>query len=862
MVTINLTWSQNPAYRYRTLAYWAGKAADGVHDRFIFRMAFGPFPGTWNWSSTCSSSLPSQPCNTDAGLVTSGLVTVNVGPPSGNPLYDKGMIVQSSIVEGGTGIVTQLPPNHYDGSYFFWHGDTAWMATTQACSNEWKTYIDNRKSNGFTVVHLALIPPWAGQEASSPYWGPLNAAGTPAPPFEELAGACPYTHAPDDRNPLYDRENTRPNCMSRWVPAFWDRFDSMIEYANEQGIMVYITGVSAPYEAYPASPAIEDFARNLAARTRGNFVILSPGFDNNPSACEDGYSCGPDNPGRTVEAVEDIAGGAIRSLSATYPMIADHHGTITTNQMAPVHDSTWLNLHGFQSGHNGGDLVAMTSRAKTIPQTVRYSTQGAYANPKKPLVNVEPVYDWGYPTSTTASGVPQDWNFFRARQAGYTSWLSGATGFSFGSVGLWEWGVCGRTPIPAWATSAQDCPGPHNLVAQDHYKTWWQTICTSATSNPERYLGDAIRQLDYWTLVANEQTGQSSRIKNNATQDSYHQMVLARDSDHLVVYLPHNDKARINLSGVGFETSFSAYLFNPRTGFAGQDSLIQTFVSGNTWDFRWAGAPGTVGSDDFVLVVQPNSGLAAGSSAEGAGGTALSTWVGSNDEGTRALWAQAIDSDGKEILSPIVVEEADSELPRWAHASQAPSGDFLVTWENRNTYGGLATVMARWLNANGEALGDSFSVASTGSMDQLWPSSAVGEGEQAWVSWVQRDPATGSSQLVIDDVSQAGNSLAAPALVDGGSSGEPRHPRIACGTSGRCFVAWEIFNRMTNSASVRYREVSTARSSGRHSTNEARQVTGNIWLHSLWVDDINVLHLVWEEFDGRGKSKGNSSGRF
>ena len=64
-------------------------------------------------------------------------------------------------------------------------------------------------------------------------------------------------------------------------------------------------------------------------------------------------------------------------------------------------------------------------------------------------------------------------------------------------------------------------------------------------------------------------------------------MVVARDANRVMVYMPHNSKARVDLSGLAFSpgsAGINARLFNPR-GDGGPVTVTPTSVSTNVWDF-------------------------------------------------------------------------------------------------------------------------------------------------------------------------------------------------------------------------------------------------------------------------------------
>jgi hypothetical protein len=45
-----------------------------------------------------------------------------------------------------------------DGDPFFWLGDTAWYIVWKGTPDQWMTYLDRRVAQGFSVVHVILLP--------------------------------------------------------------------------------------------------------------------------------------------------------------------------------------------------------------------------------------------------------------------------------------------------------------------------------------------------------------------------------------------------------------------------------------------------------------------------------------------------------------------------------------------------------------------------------------------------------------------------------------------------------------------------------------------------------------------------------
>ena len=214
--------------------YWEGQqqaphesCQGGDKDVPKIRAAFPAPPNgaptaTWTWTTSCSGGSPT--CATDttpnntAGLHNrSGTVVVH-SSGGNHPLYRHGFLKVNPDLAN--------PSRHLiftDSPYmaFYWLGDTAWNVPVRATylqaatvnggcdSYDWKSYVDARKLRGFTVLQISV-----------PQWGM--------------------------RNPLRDCYNNPPFLGSgrlRWNPAFWQRLEEKIQYANSVGLVVALVGV-------------------------------------------------------------------------------------------------------------------------------------------------------------------------------------------------------------------------------------------------------------------------------------------------------------------------------------------------------------------------------------------------------------------------------------------------------------------------------------------------------------------------------------------------------------------------------------------------------------------------------------------
>lgn len=509
-----------------TYAFWDGGNALKVRTAF-------PASGSWTWSTTCEGG-----CTCASGLVVSNR-SVSVSSYGGtDPLYVHGFPkVSSSGGNAGRNLT------YGDATPFFWLGDTAWAGPLRSTAAEWTSYLGNRASRGFSVIQTALPVDWM----RSCGFNPTDANGNR--PFDQLSGCTPT--------------GTVPNNCSRWNTAFWQNFDQKVQQANDQGFVVALVGLMERViegcnngQAYPALAESQTYARNVAARLSGNFVVFSPGFDRKP---ESGVSPSTCTPSSTLITCRIRYVGETIAAAAPRHLVTNHWGGSTPSaDMSPFQSQSWLAFQMFQSGQAASS--ANTSiQLQTITQRARQLPMDLWSfSPTKPNMNGESIYD-GYTHPTLGS---PNYNPYRVRQTAYLSLLSGAFGYSYGSFGVYDWGAFGST----------------------------YTAGMARRSNQEmQYLGSFLRGYAWQNLVS-----QSGRIKNQApdTQQEKKMVVATDTSTFLLAYLPDNSQIKIRFANL--PVSRNGRWFNPRTGaYAGTATGVQDPVDSLLYTYTRPACPGS-----------------------------------------------------------------------------------------------------------------------------------------------------------------------------------------------------------------------------------------------------------------------------
>lgn len=793
----------HPTATFTSYAFWDGKNA--TKDTFRLRTPFTS-NGRWFWTTTCQSGCAAG----ETGLVQTGFVDVIT--PAAHPLYSNGMLRQTSFNDTSVSppARTYRPIEHYNGAPFLWQGDSAWAATLRACHQNWKDYVDNRSSKGFTVIHLGLAMDWGGPAAAGGTKNIRNQA-----PFEQLPGC---TVSPSNAKV--------PNNCSRMNPLFWRELDGMVQYANDKGIVIFITGLIEPVSRWPETAEARIFARNLVARLAGNFVIYSPGFDNSVDS-------------NLLARVRQVA--AEVQTTSRWHLLTNHNSfTVPDNSLDDLHNDTWLAFHMLQSGHMNNDLPLITGRPYDKTRLLRgFTGVSPFTSPRKPVVNGEAIYDHNF-----TPGGTNYFNGYRARQAGWLSWLAGATGYSYGAAGIWEWMVCAESFAPVWCGGSGVPQPPGGWPS-------YQTSMNWASATQMKHLAGRLRTVDWWNLNANEPV----RVKNQASTPEL-RMVAARDPDTLIAYLPHNNEIKLDLNGANVNV-VTARMFDPRSG--NEQGVTGAPQGGGIYLFSNPGGLGSVGNDDWVLVIRQSS-------------SDQMTWAGSSDnrievwpepgevEKEPRVYGQIVDPDAR--IAPEVFQVSDTAAAevRKPAAARDGAGNFLVAWEQQASLDDLPQIVARRFDSVGNPLGPSFTVAAEPDAAQLRPSVAADTLGRFFVVWQERD-GDGTSRVLGQLIAASGLPSGVPFALDSPLfSGEvvssQGSPRVACAPGGACLAAWELTDADTGERTVRARRYDVTGVPAGLSFQVNAQPRADVWLQRVTMDATGNPDVAWEELDAAGDSLG------
>ena len=382
---------------------------------------------------------------------------------------------------------------HADGTPFFWLADTGWNAALLSTPEEWQDYAKERARQRFTAVQWVTT-----QWRASPTGDRLN----------EL----PYTGS----------ERIAVN------PSFFQRLDGKVAELNRAGllsvpVLLWAIGGGSnptinPGYSLPDDQAVR-LARYMVARWQAHDVVwILPG---------DGDYRGA-RAGKWTRIGQEVFGDIPHAPVMLHP--GGMHWVLREFQ-----DQSWLDLHGYQSGHGDDD------------KTLRWMTEGPPSQdwklePARPFINLEPPYEYHIAYQSKKPITPEI-----VRRAVYWSLLNAPTaGVTYGGHGIWGWDD-GTKPPTDHPTTGVPLP--------------WKQALTMPGAQQMTHVAALFTSIDFWRLrpapeLLAQQPGTIAASKFIAAAAS-------ESRDLAVIYTP--EPGTIDLTPATLPPGRTTW-FDPKTG--------------------------------------------------------------------------------------------------------------------------------------------------------------------------------------------------------------------------------------------------------------------------------------------------------
>jgi len=793
----------NPSTCFKGLAFWDGDAAHP--GAFMVRSAF-PANTTWCWK-TCllpkTRPNPSQPsiCTTDTGLNQSGEVAV--GAASGKPLSSTGFLKAPPSKRNLTFWNGQTP--------FLWIGDTAWNAPINHAANPtvWSNYVTSRAQsfvgnsfdggNGFTNVLVAPAVQTLQNPPSVGFKGFVTASGCTGGSASVVPSSCHY-----------------------WDSTYWRDFDKLIKDANDAGIVVVVADLMdplnrggsnqqlSPIVPFPASVDATAFARNLAARLAGSFVVFSPSFDARvaDSAAD----------GKSVPDLINAVGNAIHSAAPRHLIGLHLAGGSALSDYDQFQSTTkpWLSLQVFQSGHHAGtclsgvtdDYANFACRARAFAlrfrcigeptSNVTCTGSGAPAGlPTKPAVNVEGQYETPGDNETRV----------QTRHTGWNSGLSGSFGFNIGvypDISRWT------NPTAYSAANHRSDDDLGRMKGLFKSMPWTDLI-------PRHDL--LVEQNNSSGTLCSGTTFAANGVFAKADWLQIWKPLLAMDSltNYGLAYLPRPMQCTITSGGTTTTVKPSTNIVLDRTKASSLGVSCAAFTG------QWVSPGDTSGANGFaavsavcttsnsaIIFAEPQQNrLACGANCDRvlkltrkvpipgnapnlatAPSIDLLTDVDFSDDGQTSVITGQIWSDGLPVGIPVPLGGPDLLFRKLPSATLDAAGNFFIAWEEENPSGTDDIVGGRF-DSSLEMLEPPFFLNDTmdGQQSEPWVSSdASGMIVAVWTSYSEDEEIGGDIYGKVFD--SVGDPLGPELLVSSDTLGNQFMPQVQMDGDGGFVIAW------------------------------------------------------------------------
>lgn len=464
-------------------AFWAGEN--------LWKVRFAtPTPGRYTYTSVCSDKA-NMSLHQQKG-------EIEVGPYKGrNPLFKHGPLK----VSGDHHYL-----EHYDGTPFFWLGDTWWLVLCKRLRwpKDIRTLTEDRVKKGFTVVQFfAGLPP-----ETSPFSFDERVANEAGFPWEEG----------------YTRIN----------PSYFDMADLRIEHMVDSGLLPCIYGLQGLYLPEMGVEKIKQYWRYLIARYGAYPVVW----------CVAGEATSPFMFSKDKEKDREIQKKGWTEVTRYVREVDGGHNLITigppgcAESRNEVEDASLLDFDLLQTVH--GDWTVIPLHIDTVLTAVK-------REPRVPVVLGEVCYE-GH--GGCSGEIIQRFMF-------WSGILSGLCGHTYGADGLWQ-------------VNTRQKPYGNFISGTTYTTTVWEDIYQSPSSSQLGMAKKLLQRYPWWQLEPHPEwikSGWTQRAAWNRREDKYFTCFAAGIPKALrIIYFPTQRHAQPVLAGIEKDTQYDAFYYDPITG--------------------------------------------------------------------------------------------------------------------------------------------------------------------------------------------------------------------------------------------------------------------------------------------------------
>ena len=430
-VIVNATFTGPKGIQYKIPGFWDGGNT--------WRIRFSPtLPGHWTYT------IDSTDDQLDASENDGSFTAVEPDPHdiAVNPNY-RGFL--------------RLSPNrryltYYDGTPFFWLGDTVWDGNSKNMPYEtdFKLYVENRRSKRFSIIQILVAHP--GQRIIQ-----LSFRGC-KPPRNTGCNEAGYVYKlPSTLSRISSRlyrfvDSEATEYPEEINPESFQNLDLRLKFILDNGMVPYVVFAWAKDFSALSPDSLKHYVRYIVARYQAYNVIWCISGEHYLLEDKSKFKA----IGKYVHEIDTL----------------DHLTTIQGWTRDFVGEP-WI------------DFISAT--AWDSPEKMYDVLFHTLQRPGLPFVMSESRYDGNEPTAE-----------YRSRKYALEALAAGAMGYTYGADGIWDWGTDRRYPDPR---SRLDIQSSSEMKLIGEFFTgleWWKLFPGDRLANSGRVLAEPGKQYLVW----------------------------------------------------------------------------------------------------------------------------------------------------------------------------------------------------------------------------------------------------------------------------------------------------------------------------------------------------------------------------
>jgi Calcineurin-like phosphoesterase len=348
---------------------------------------------------------------------------------------------------------------------------------------------------------------------------------------------------------------------------------------------------------------------------------------------------------------------------------------------------------------------------------------------------------------------------------------------------------------------ATGCADGYNLEGRDGVDLWEELV--SRHSNVFLMVSGHVQGVSY-----RQRTGNGGNVVHEILSDFQSEPVrgtgtaLGNGWLRLLTFRPAQNQIAVESLSVedgncAIFASCGAELYLPHNQIASPTSLRHNLQS-YTIGYDMQSAPAYQYTQGDVLFKDRMAGTALTGShfdpriAAAPSGNFVVVWEDDRDgNGVGQIYARGFDKDGNALFGEKVVNTVSSGEQRHPDVAMDDQGNFVVVWEDDQDGNGSYQILARGFLANGTQRFADMTVNSVSAGQQFQPAIGMDAVGNFVVAWEDDQDGNNSYQILARAFTATGAQRIADFTVNSVAAGQQLNPAIALDASGDFVVAWE-----------------------------------------------------------------------